>query len=240
MSRNRWTTGVGQVAFLWCLALASAAVAQNDRVAHRGAAKVKVPELHPEALVDARVVIDIEGRRLCSIQQRDRRRNNLDVASCEVRVRGSGRTASYRPLNADDIFGAETLRGGVTVRVPVGIERDLCQSISVTQVDEDQTPMVPPAVDPTMEHNFITRVRGTQIATRMSSFCGHHRPREVGGRNELRLIRVDHWRSCFHRELSIGSGIQPIEGYREWVWRQCLAEFPSSAQVTSRISGRVV
>ncbi len=149
---------------------------QNHRVAHRGAAQVKVPELHPEALVDARVIIDIEGRRLCSIQQRDRRRNNLDIASCEVRVRGSGRTASYRPLNADDIFVAETLRGGVTVRVPVGVERDLCQSISVTQVDENQTPVVPSAVDPTMEHNFITRVRGTQIATRMSSFCGHHRP----------------------------------------------------------------
>jgi hypothetical protein len=128
----------------------------------------------------------------------------------------------------------------VTVRVPVGVEGDLCQSISVAQVDENQTPVVPSAVDPTMEHNFITRVRGTQIATRMSSFCGHHRPRQVGGGYELRLIRVDHWRSRFHRELSIGSGIQPIEGYREWVWRQRLAEFPSSAQVTSRISRRVI
>lgn len=102
MSRNRWTTGVGQVAFLWCLALASAAVAQNDRDLRLIDAVRQGDEQKLQALLAAQVDVNqVQGDGMTALHwavSNDDHHMTRVLLAAGARVNASTRLEAQTPL----------------------------------------------------------------------------------------------------------------------------------------------
>ena len=135
------------------------------------AADVEVAVLEPQALVDRRVrVVHVERRRLRLVEDRDPARLELDGARLELRVLGAGLAQLDLALDRDHELGADPVRGLVRLRGVGGVDHHLGDAVAVTQVDEDQLPVVAAAVDPAGE--LRVRARRRRRAAPRRCGCG--------------------------------------------------------------------
>ena len=111
---------------------------------------VEVAVAEPQRLVDRGLgVVDVERRRLRLVEDLEPARLELDLAGRQLRVLGPGQPQRDLALDGDDELG----RGpGSRPRAPrgrpAGVDHDLGDAVPVAEVEEDQLPVVAPAVDP--------------------------------------------------------------------------------------------
>ena len=136
---------------------------------HARPAQIEIPVFHPQVFVDGVVGVDAERRHLRTIENLQFVDADLDVAGSEPRVFGARGAAPYGAAQAQNVFVTQVL-GIVEARV-LRIENDLGNSLVVAQVDEDQSAVVAPPIDPTVELDvYGSRRRRATPHTRPSGF----------------------------------------------------------------------
>ena len=128
---------------------------------HLRAAQVDVAVAQPGLLVDV-LLVELEGGRLGAVQHGQRLAQHLDLAGRHLRVRGALRTGAHQALHRQHVFAANPLRG-VKGLCRLGVEDHLHDPRAVPQVDEDDTPVVAPPVDPARQRDGLAHVRFPEI-----------------------------------------------------------------------------
>jgi len=122
------------------------------------AAHVQVAVLEPEGLVDLRFVVELERQRAGLVEDLHLGDLHLDRAGGELRILGSRRSRRDGPAHGQHEFRAHRLRPGVRVATRRRVEHALGQPFPITQVDEDQAPVIPPAIGPAHERHHLPHV----------------------------------------------------------------------------------
>ena len=138
-------------------------VAQDERVAHALAAQVEHPVAQAQHLVDRRVLVDRERRRLRLRERRDLGDLHLDLAGRDVRVDVLRRAAHDLALRGEDVLGTQPLGGRERLGL-VGVEDELDDPGAVAEVDEDEPAVVATAVHPAGDARARSGAAGVQIA----------------------------------------------------------------------------
>src|SRR6185436_3876327 len=86
----------------------------------------------------------------------------------------------------------------------IGTERDLHQAIPVPEIEKDQSPQVPPTMDPTSQPDFLARVRESKGTTPV-------RPQRGLAQVGLRLLAVRHRTESGRTPASPGRRVTPLE-----------------------------
>ena len=138
-------------------------VAQDERVAHALAAQVEHPVAQAQHLVDRRVLVDRERRRLRLRERRDLGDLHLDLAGRDVRVDVLRRAAHDLALRGQDVLGTQPLGGRERLGL-VGVEDELDDPGAVAEVDEDEPAVVATAVHPAGDARARSGAAGVQVA----------------------------------------------------------------------------
>jgi hypothetical protein len=179
--------------------------AEHQALLHRLPADVEIAVLEAQALVDGGVrLVDVEGRGLRLGQDLDVGRLQLDRAGRQLRVLGAGQPQGDHACDGDDELGPDPAGDHVRLWRIGLVDHDLCDPVPVTQVEEDQLAMVPPAVDPTSQAGGRAGVADPQLAARVGAIgrgeawwvIGHGRrivaadrpPRRRGGSMEVTAL----------------------------------------------------
>ena len=139
-------------------------VAQRQRVAHRVAPQVDHAVAQAQRLVDRRVVVERERRRLGRGQVLGLAHRQLDLAGLQPRVLLALLAADDLAGHADRVLGAQLLGELVRLRRVLGVEDELQDAGAVAQVDEHQAAVVAAAVDPAGHADGVADARGVELA----------------------------------------------------------------------------
>ena len=141
-------------------------VAHFEVVEHLRTAQVQVAVAQTRVLGGIDAILDLEGRGLARVDHLDVGDKDLDLAGDHVGVRGVVRTMAHctgdgdGPLGTDGLGGVERL-GARKLRV----ERALRETLTVAQVDENETAVVAAVLHPTIQRDGSANVAGAQLAT---------------------------------------------------------------------------
>ncbi len=150
-------------------------VADAERALERRAAEVEVAILEAFFLRGVEVVLDLEGRGVGLVEDRELDRVDLDLAGRQARVHVRA-AAEDRAADADDPLGSERLREvmrllrEIAVARELRVEDDLRDALTVAQIDEDAAAMVAVARHPSEQDDFLAGVRCAQGAVVMRAF----------------------------------------------------------------------
>ncbi len=111
---------------------------------HRGPAQIEIPVLEPDPLVEFDPVLDHERQRFRRGEDDQIVGLHLDLAGRKVEVDGSFRPGLDGAGDGDAVLHLQTGGG----RYGRGVEHHLDEPGAVPQVDEDDSPHVPPALNP--------------------------------------------------------------------------------------------
>ena len=147
---------------------------------HIGPPEVQVPVLHPDVLVgkDALLLVsELERGQSGPVQELGVRDEDLDLAGGVPGVLGA-----LDPLPDDSVdlhagLAGERLHDRIQLRGvgPLGevlwVEDDLCNAVSVREVDERDSAVVPGKSNPTLEAYLLPEVGGPQLT---AGVCSSH------------------------------------------------------------------
>ena len=135
----------------------------QDRL-HLGTPQVEVPVAETGLLAGLGAVLDLERRDGRLGEHLDAHRGHLHLPGREVGVHVRGRAHADDPLHRHDELRAQALSGLEGGGGLLGMGDDLHDALPVAEVEEDHTPVVPPAVHPSGQPHPAGRVRGAQGA----------------------------------------------------------------------------
>ncbi len=164
--------------------------AQQKAAQHRLPPDVQVAVLEADRLVHRRVrLVDVEGRRLCLGEDRERAGLELDLAGCQAGVLHARQAARDVALDRDHELRPAAGRDGVGLGRVGGVHHDLREAVAVAHVEEDELAVVAAAVNPAREAGRATLVGGAQGAAGVRPVRGGeaggglgHGPRMVAAR----------------------------------------------------------
>src|SRR5207249_6572142 len=125
--------------------------AHNDVVLQSLAAEVQVAIAKSNGFFDVDVAVHLEGQGSCRVEDLDRLNDELDLAGGHARVLGTFWAPANLTFYLEHELRACLAGHPMRLRRQLGVEHDLRQARSVAEIDEDQTAMVPPPVNPALE-----------------------------------------------------------------------------------------
>ena len=146
-------------------------VTQLDDVPRSLAPKVDVAVLPAKGLLDLRLLVHVEGRRLRLVQNLDLGRCDLDLTGRELGVLRPFGSRPNRPADAKHPLVAHLPERLVRGRVLFRVGDHLRDSVPVTQVDERELAVIAAGVHPAGECHFLARERSACLAAAM---CSQH------------------------------------------------------------------
>ena len=144
-------------------------VAKFEQSLHLGTAQIEIPVLQPKRLGHVDLVFYQEGRRPRVVEDLGRFDHHLDLAGDQVRIRRSVRPSCDDSPDRDDIFAAQRVGLLMSRWVLFRIEHNLRDPLSIPKIDEHDCPMIPPAMDPPVQHHGLADMGLRQLATAMRS-----------------------------------------------------------------------
>ena len=105
-----------------------------------------------------------EGWHLGAVQHGERRGNKFNGTGRKLEVLRSCKTGRNRTAHRDHILRAESVRGGGGLRMQLGTEDHLSDSIAVTQINEDHSSMIATGGHPTAQGNGASNIGRAQCA----------------------------------------------------------------------------
>ena len=144
-------------------------VAEFKCLAERVAAKVEIAIFSAKFLATIANVLNCERRGLCLVEYLDFREFNLDVTRRHLRV-------FARPLDnlsgsLNHIFASERA-GGLRKLLSGGcVNHQLCDAISVTEIDESHTPELTAFLHPSGQRHRLSSIGKPQLT---ASLCSIH------------------------------------------------------------------
>ena len=128
--------------------------AHHQAPLHGRPAEIQITITQADFLAELGVVLDLERQRLGTIQDFQALAIDLHLSGGQVGIFRPRRTASYPSLDLEDEFAAHPFRIGEILRL-VGIENDLDQALTITQIDEDDPAMVAAAMHPAADLHIL-------------------------------------------------------------------------------------
>jgi hypothetical protein len=153
---------------------------------HRRAAQIHVAMTQAHVLANV-VLVELERRRLGRIEHFYVMGEHLDLARAEVFVGGPLRPATHPATDPQHPLGPGTVGGGeglLTIRV----EHHLQATLAVAQINEDDTPVVPPPVHPAADFYILIEQGLGDIA----AVVGAHRD-QTAINGSFRPANVKRW-----------------------------------------------
>ena len=144
-------------------------MAENDVLLHPLAAQVQIAILQAKVLIHIRLFIDVERRVLRRVQNAASLSDQLDLARGHVGILGPFGTPADLARNLKDILIPQAFGHTVSGAGCPRIEHNLDKTFLVPEIDEDQSPVVPPPVHPTRQRHRLTDVACGQIAGNVTS-----------------------------------------------------------------------
>jgi len=129
------------------------------------AAQIQVTMAQPHLLRDARLVAQRERQGVRSIQDLEVRGLDFDLPGREARIDVAIGAPHDPAPGGDHIFRPDRLRRRERLGRLLGIEDRLGHTVAIAQVREQQTAVVPDAVDPAQQHHLASGVAGPELAT---------------------------------------------------------------------------
>ncbi len=145
---------------------ASDGVAQTQVAHHLGAAQIEIAVTQPH-LFRHRLVV-VERRRLRLREHVELRREQLDLATRQIRIDRARGPLAHAALHREHELAAQPLGLGKH-RGAIGIEHDLEQTFAVPQVDEDHAAVIAAAVHPTGNANLAPDQRAIHLPAVMTA-----------------------------------------------------------------------
>ncbi len=127
-------------------------MAQAQALSHDLPSQIEVPVFEAQLLADG--LIELERQGLGAVQQHQFPRQDLHSSRRKVCVGGAGRTLADAPFYADHKFAAQTLCFLEDLS-RVRVEHDLQQPLAVAQIDKNDATVIPAAVYPTRDRDFL-------------------------------------------------------------------------------------
>jgi hypothetical protein len=138
---------------------------QLEPVLHDRTTQVVNPVTKSDRFVDFDLVLDRERRCGGRIQDPDLGRENFHLTRRELRVLCVGPPGLDATSHGEHVLGAHLLGTLVRLGCGVGFEDYLRQAGAVTQIDEDDTAMVAPTMNPTTQHDLLSDVLRAESPT---------------------------------------------------------------------------
>ncbi len=150
-------------------------MAQHHILLHLRTSKIEVAILQPDTLINAGFVANREGHWSGGVENLHLPGDEFDFAGGNSGILGargaSGDLAGY----SDYVFGAHLGGDPISLLCDLGIKYHLEQAASVTQINEDESAMVSPAVDPTSHADPLPNMPAIQLAAIVGSIPISHR-----------------------------------------------------------------
>ncbi len=144
-------------------------MAKNEDLLHRRPSQVEVAIGQPQLFVRLGTVhLERRGRR--RIVNDQVAGADFDPPGLEPGVFLAAHPRGHHAFDADDILVAQLPGQRLQLGPSVRFENNLCDSIAIAEIDEEQAAEVAPGVNPAVDHDVLPDMLGGQVATRMSSF----------------------------------------------------------------------
>ena len=144
-------------------------VAKFEQSLHLGTAQIEIPVLQPKCLGHVGLVFYQEGRRPRLVEDFGGFDRHFDLAGRQVRIFRSFRPPGHDSPDRDDIFAAQRMGLLMSRWVLFRIEHHLRDPLSIPKIDEHDCPVIPPAMDPPVQHHGLADMGLRQLATAMRS-----------------------------------------------------------------------
>jgi hypothetical protein len=149
--------------------------AQQDSLLKRRTAKVQVPMLQAQRLIQpGLLLVDVERRHLRWIEDGEPIHGHLDRTGRQLRVAGPLGTRPHDALDLHHPLVAGRLGGGVRISRFIRIRHHLRDAVPVAQIEEGEVAVIASPVDPTGQRNALAGVLGAQLAAGMGTEGGAH------------------------------------------------------------------
>ncbi len=126
-------------------------MAQAKIALHPRAPKIEVTILESKIFVDGFLGVHLEWRHRRAIENFELPDRDLDVAGRKTRVLRARRTPADRTADAHDVFVSQML--GLRETGVLRMEDDLRDAFVISQIDENQAPVIPAPVYPAVQFN---------------------------------------------------------------------------------------
>ena len=146
-------------------------VAQLEDVPRSLAPKIHVAVLPAKRLLDLRLLVHVEGRRLRLVQYFDLGRRDFHLTGRELRVLRPFGSRPDRSADAKHPLVADLPERLVGSRVLLRMRDNLRDPVAIAQVDERELAMIAAGVDPAGERYFLAGERGPRLA---AGVCSQH------------------------------------------------------------------
>ena len=125
---------------------------------HFRTAQVQIPVFQAQVFIRIDTILDVERRRLGTVQNIQGVRHDFDVARRDVRVHRFGRALPHFAKDLDDVLRTDRL-GVLEAFAGIGINDNLANPRTVAQINEDQSAMVTALGNPAAQRHFLARIR---------------------------------------------------------------------------------
>lgn len=144
------------------------AVPQQQCLLYLRPAQVDVSMFEADLLGWQRVRARLERRRLARIENLDRLHAEFNVARFELGVSHALGPHAHGAGHAGDKLGSQSAGDFEVIFASLGPKHDLGATISVAEVDEEDSAMVAPRIDPTGQGDGLSDVFFSQFTASMS------------------------------------------------------------------------
>ena len=124
-------------------------MAEDDRFLQLRTTQIEEPVLQPDFLVGDFGRTGQERRRLRLVEDRQLRDDQFDLAGEQFRIDQFLPTRDDFALYLDDVFVAQRAGRGEHFCAIVGVDDDLRQAVTITQINEHQSAVVSSRIHPT-------------------------------------------------------------------------------------------
>lgn len=153
-------------------------MSENQVGGHTLTAKVQVAITEAESFINVGLFIDIKGRRLGLVEDINVSHADFDLSRGDTRVLRPFRSTGNSTSDRKNPFVANGVSQTIRIGILSGVEDDLDESPTVSQIKEDKSTMVPSAIDPTSQPDLLADVGSKQFSTLM---CFKHLTRSRRG-----------------------------------------------------------
>jgi hypothetical protein len=129
---------------------------------HLGPAQVHVAKSKTDIFASFRILIQLERRRLCLIEDFERTSQDLDLTRRHVGVDGTFRPRPHASLGQKNKLIAHAIRGTKAL-FGIRVIYDLHDTRAIAYIEKDDPAMVASSVNPTTDLDFFTYVSGIQL-----------------------------------------------------------------------------
>ena len=147
---------------------------------HLGPPEVQVPVFHPDVLVgeDALLLIaELEGRELGLVEQHGVGDQDLHLSGGVPGILGPLDPLPDDTVDLDAGFAGEIVHDGLeglsvdALGERLGVEYDLCDAVSVGEIDESDSAVVPGEPYPSLKTDLFAQISGPELA---AGVCSSH------------------------------------------------------------------